>query len=362
MSNFELRYSIDIDGVLFHSSHDSDVVQPIEENIKRVRRLYAEGHKITLYTSRPPYSKRRTIRQLNIHGVPYHSLVLGKPYADVYIDDKAESFIPSYDAKLSRKKLVICYSGGMDSFIAYHYAISREGGYHPNDVQLVNFNIGSNYSAKEDLARKQLNLPYIKIDLPIIAPELNNVPTKEKYIIPARNLIFASVAASLGERVWIVGVRHENHVKMYDKNNAFFRSATLACSQAVGATTIVESPFIEWSKTEMIQWAVQNGLLNQLHKTVSCYDDDLVQCGTCGLCFKRAIAMYAAGVDERARYSTDPFTSDIARRFVEEYIKALQSKDFTHYALDRIEETLNVMVRAKALPPDVLDNLPDRSV
>lgn len=339
-----MRYVVDIDGVLFHNGDHKNYehATPIKENIDLIRNAWKAGHEIVLHTSRLKKDRRKTARSLNKHDIPYHSLVCGKPRADVYIDDKALPVLPNYGAKLLRKPLVICYSGGMDSVIAYWYSI-KELKFDPADVILLNFDIGSNYSLKEKKARENLGLPFISMSIPLISEDLGNATTKDSYIIPGRNLIFATIASTFGSTVWIVGVKYEDHPLMFDKNEGFYRTASLACSQAFGSRTVVESPFQTWTKTEMIEWAMRNGLKDQLYHTVSCYHDTSKRCGDCGLCFKRAVAMSAAGYDERKEYDVDPFKSQTAMRFVSLYKEAVSTNDFSHYQKERILETFSVL-------------------
>jgi hypothetical protein len=63
--------------------------------IKEVNNLFEEGHTIYLYTARGSTTgidwKEATQRQLAVWGVKYHKLFLGKPSADVYVDDRSMS-------------------------------------------------------------------------------------------------------------------------------------------------------------------------------------------------------------------------------------------------------------------------------
>lgn len=75
--------------------------EPIVEMIEYARNQYNLGHRIIIYTARRMLTHKGdiekiradveglTIMWLHDHCVPYHELVFGKPYADVYIDDKA---------------------------------------------------------------------------------------------------------------------------------------------------------------------------------------------------------------------------------------------------------------------------------
>lgn len=87
-------YCFDIDGTLCTNTEgDYAMAQPFCDVIARVNRLYEEGHRILLYTGRGSTTgidwRQLTEQQLKEWGVRYHALYMGKPAADIYIDDKA---------------------------------------------------------------------------------------------------------------------------------------------------------------------------------------------------------------------------------------------------------------------------------
>jgi hypothetical protein len=98
-------YCIDIDGTIckkdIHNDGDYEVSMPIVERIEKINQLYDEGHTIKYFTARGMgrYDNSRilaqkhfyylTYNQLNSWGCKFHQLILGKPAADYYIDDKA---------------------------------------------------------------------------------------------------------------------------------------------------------------------------------------------------------------------------------------------------------------------------------
>ena len=65
---------------------------PKPSRIRVVNTLYQEGHHIIIFTARGGTSGRDwselTRGQLQKWGVMHHQLILGKPAADFYIDDK----------------------------------------------------------------------------------------------------------------------------------------------------------------------------------------------------------------------------------------------------------------------------------
>lgn len=97
-----MKYYIDIDGTICRI--DSNYINtaekyasaiPIHERINHVNKLYDEGHNITYWTARGSNSglnlENLTRSQLDLWGCKYHSLLLGKPPYDIYIDDKSHN-------------------------------------------------------------------------------------------------------------------------------------------------------------------------------------------------------------------------------------------------------------------------------
>jgi sialic acid synthase len=84
----------DIDGVLCTNTWgDYERAQPLREAIARVNALSEAGHRILLHTARGTVSGKDlrglTESQLREWGVAYDELWMGKPDADLYIDDRA---------------------------------------------------------------------------------------------------------------------------------------------------------------------------------------------------------------------------------------------------------------------------------
>jgi CMP-N,N'-diacetyllegionaminic acid synthase len=88
-------FCFDIDGVIAHISpkNDYSIAEPNLPNIARVNRLYAQGNRIILFTARGSKTgidwSEITRKQMLDWGVQYHELLLGKPAADYYVDDRA---------------------------------------------------------------------------------------------------------------------------------------------------------------------------------------------------------------------------------------------------------------------------------
>jgi len=98
---YKMTYVFDIDGTICTiTNSDYANAEPILERIEAVNALYDEGHTIIFQTARGMGRTRNnptaageifyafTHQQLTVWGVKFHSLFLGKPAGDVYIDDK----------------------------------------------------------------------------------------------------------------------------------------------------------------------------------------------------------------------------------------------------------------------------------
>ena len=103
-----MRYCVDIDGTICTPTvgRDYHKAEPWKDRIKVLNKLYDEGNYIIYFTARAMgrfsgYSHSIAARkaeevlfdltkqQLEEWGVKYHELIMGKPHADIFIDDKA---------------------------------------------------------------------------------------------------------------------------------------------------------------------------------------------------------------------------------------------------------------------------------
>ena len=102
------RYCVDIDGTICTPTvgRDYHKAEPWKQRIKVLNKLYDEGNYIIYFTARAmgrfsehPHSVASinaeavlfelTEKQLKEWGCRYHELIMGKPHADIFIDDKA---------------------------------------------------------------------------------------------------------------------------------------------------------------------------------------------------------------------------------------------------------------------------------
>lgn len=326
-----MRYNVDIDGILCEPCDFKNYKKAVPKavNIKKVNNLF-ESNEIVIYTSRKSEDADDTIKWLADNGVKYHSIIFNKPTADFYIDDVAIDNLPYIREREKDEQLVICMSGGLDSTIAYFMA--KKLGHEP--ISLF-FNVGQPYFEKEKLILDNLGIKYKQIDL-LFYKDIEN----QGHIIPNRNSIFANVASVYGNRIWIVGLVHENHYLMHDKNDQFYRYVSLSLTQSTGKNVIVESPFREMSKTDIFNYCKENDLMEVAGLTTSCYHPTLHRCGECSLCYRRWVAEQTAGVGWE--WSSNPRDSMESKKMKKLYEQALKEQDFSHYSKERIDEALKL--------------------
>jgi hypothetical protein len=90
------KYCFDIDGTICATTgSDYPNSVPNAERITQINLLFEQGHEVIFFTARGSTSGRNwrelTESQLALWGVKYHELIMGKPSADFYIDDKGRS-------------------------------------------------------------------------------------------------------------------------------------------------------------------------------------------------------------------------------------------------------------------------------
>lgn len=86
-------YICDIDGTICTEDEEYQYAEPIKERIEKMNELYDKGNEIIYFTARGSETGINwtflTKKQLKDWGVKYTKLLFGKPYGDVYIDNKA---------------------------------------------------------------------------------------------------------------------------------------------------------------------------------------------------------------------------------------------------------------------------------
>ncbi len=218
-------------------------------------------------------------------------------------------------------KAVVLLSGGLDSATVLHYAISR--GFNP---YALSFDYGQKHS-RELYAAKACAKHANSIDHKIISlqlsqwggssltdptipvsdgiPESSSIP--DSYV-PARNMIFLSVAASYAEAIGsqdiFIGVSQVDYSGYVDCRQEFINAMEAAinkgtvCAVEEDKPIKIHAPFVNMTKSEEIKLGIKLGVNYSL--TWSCYRGGEMPCGTCDSCLLRARAFNDAGIFDPA--------------------------------------------------------------
>jgi 7-cyano-7-deazaguanine synthase len=219
------------------------------------------------------------------------------------------------------KKAVVLLSGGLDSTIAIHLAKSE--GF---EVYALSFNYGQKHSKEVECAKTiakkvgavEHNIVTLQLNLwggssltdsnrEVENGDVTRTDIPQTYV-PARNMVFLSVAASYAEAIGaqdiFIGVSEVDYSGYVDCREEFIRSMETTINKGtvmgaeLGKKITIHTPFINKTKAEEI--ALGEQLEVDWSLTWSCYRGGEKPCGTCDSCLLRAKAFKEAGVIDTA--------------------------------------------------------------
>ena len=178
---------------------------------------------------------------------------------------------------------ILLFSGGLDSFIAWHYL---------DKPPCVYFDIGLDICTEELKVIKKLGIPVL------VDRSINLVDREEEgdnKFIPGRNLYYAMLACKYSDKIIMAGVADDN---VNDKNADIFREFSRTLSTLNNREIKVVSPFWEMTKADIVKWYLENvGDKEALIQTGSCYDlTKGSYCGNCTCCFRKWVALWVNGI------------------------------------------------------------------
>ena len=218
-------------------------------------------------------------------------------------------------------KAVVLLSGGLDSAVALYLAKSR--GF---DIIALSFDYGQRHSrelnAAKEIAKEAGVIQHQVVSLNMNSwggssltdesidvenGDANRTDIPVTYV-PARNMIFLSVAASVAEANRVqdifIGVSQVDYSGYVDCRQEFID----AMEKAVNLGTVmgaeenlpikIHAPFANMTKAEEIKLGMELGVDFSL--TWSCYRGGEKPCGTCDSCLLRAKAFKEAGYKDTA--------------------------------------------------------------
>lgn len=187
--------------------------------------------------------------------------------------------------------MILLFSGGIDSLIAYHYL---------GKPQTLYFHLNTKYSAKELMVVKKL-IPSTIVETCI---DFKSREVEGSAFVPYRNLHLALMAAHYSSDIAIAGVRDD---KVSDKSEeAFLKFSSIMTYLSDRAITVF-SPFWHLTKAEVVKWFLDNGgTKEELLSTISCYSDTTEkECHACKACFRKWCALRENGIYD-FEFNNDP--------------------------------------------------------
>jgi len=200
------------------------------------------------------------------------------------------------------QKVVVIYSGGMDSFTVLHKAIQAG-----HEVYALSFNYGQRHVRELECAKavcKELNIPHKVVDISAINQILagssltDNIDVPEGHyaadnmkstVVPNRNMILISLAVgyavSLHAEAVYYGAHSGDHFIYPDCRPEFVQKMHDVCQIANYEPIAIISPYLHESKIEILRDGLAMGL--DYGKTWTCYNGREHACGKCGSCQER---------------------------------------------------------------------------
>lgn len=223
-------------------------------------------------------------------------------------------------------KAVVLLSGGLDSATLLYYAKTKG----PVPYCLI-FDYGQRHRVelkKAAALARHAGCPYgiVKIQLPwggsalldkrIRLPRRKTIDPKKIPVtyVPARNIIFLSLAASFAEasgaRAIFIGANAVDYSGYPDCRPEFFKAYQEALAKGLrtgveGKTIKIYTPLIRKTKAQIIKLGLK--LKVPYHMTWSCYQGGRCPCGTCDSCRLRAKGFEEAGVADPSKRGQAPF-------------------------------------------------------
>jgi len=211
-------------------------------------------------------------------------------------------------------KVVVVYSGGLDSTVLLHHALQQY-----DDVEALTFNYGSKHNIKEinmamwntqklQISHRIVRLDFIKENFKSdLLQGQGEIPeghyaaeNMKKTVVPLRNgimlMIASGYAESIGAEKVLIASHAGDHFIYPDCRPEFNRALNLAIEYGTNNKVSIAAPFNKMMKWDIVKRGEELGV--DWSKTWSCYKGEGIHCGKCGTCNERIEAFQKAGVDD----------------------------------------------------------------
>jgi len=216
------------------------------------------------------------------------------------------------------KKVVVIYSGGMDSFTVLHKAMQQ--GLTP---YALTFDYGQRHIKEIEVARQvceELGVQHKVIDISAINQLIGGSSLTDSSIdvaqghyqqenmkstvVPNRNMILLSLAigyaVSLGAEQVYYGAHSGDHEIYPDCRPIFVEKMNEVAAVANYEKVEIFSPYLNNNKSGILKDGIKMGL--DYSKTWTCYNGREKACGMCGSCVERLEAFTANGIKDPIEY------------------------------------------------------------
>jgi 7-cyano-7-deazaguanine synthase len=215
------------------------------------------------------------------------------------------------------EKAIVVLSGGQDSTTCLHWALNRYA-----EVRAITFDYGQKHRIEIEQAEKIADLNKVEWELikipslagtsPLTNPDvelgkyeqIDDLPDGiEPTFIPARNLIFLSIAANRaaawGAIAMITGVCQEDFGGYPDCRRVFIDHLEYTIASALEGSCeriSILTPLMDLTKAESVLLADREGAWESLALSQTCYEGMRPPCGHCHACHLRQRGFKEAGM------------------------------------------------------------------
>lgn len=206
------------------------------------------------------------------------------------------------------QKVVVIYSGGMDSYTVLNRAIEQG-----HEVLALSFNYGQRHVKELDVAAnvcKNLGITHKVVDITAINGLLAgssltddiDIPeghyeeaSMKSTVVPNRNMILLSLAigyaVSVEATAVYYGAHSGDHAIYPDCRPEFVRQMNVVSKLANYEPVEVVAPYLDQDKNDILADGLRMGL--DYSNTWTCYNGRDKACGKCGACIERLQAFAA---------------------------------------------------------------------
>jgi len=215
------------------------------------------------------------------------------------------------------QKVVVIFSGGMDSFTVLNLAV-KQG----LEVFALSFDYGQRHKKELDYAARAcqgLGVQHKIVDISAINQLIggssltSDIDVAEGHyeedsmkstVVPNRNMILLSMAVgyavSIGANKVYYGAHSGDHAIYPDCRPEFVHKMNDVCAIANYDAVEIVTPYLEVSKTAILTAGLEMDLDYNL--TWTCYNGREKACGKCGACQERLEAFTGNGVSDPLEY------------------------------------------------------------